>query len=124
MKMLLLLCCGAGLGASARWALSLLLNPLLSQLALGTAFVNCFGSLLIGVLMGAVADFPAISAEWRLFLVTGFLGSFTTFSAFSAEVIEKLMHDKWLNALSIISVHLFGALLCTALGVYLWRAWQ
>ncbi|MGR6980720.1 fluoride efflux transporter CrcB [Testudinibacter sp. P27/CKL/0425] len=121
MKTLLLLCGGASLGAIARWALSLLLNPLLSQIALGTLIANCLGSLLIGVLIGVFISFPAISAEWRLFLVTGFLGSFTTFSAFSGEVIEKLLNDKWLNGIGVIFAHLCGALLCTALGVYLWK---
>ncbi|SMB90621.1 camphor resistance protein CrcB [Pasteurella testudinis DSM 23072] len=121
MNTLLLLCSGASLGATARWLLSLWLNPLFSQIALGTWLANCLGSLLIGVLIGVFVSFPAVSAEWRLFLITGFLGSFTTFSSFSGEVIEKLMSDKWLNGLGVISAHLLGALLCTALGIYLWR---
>lgn len=124
MKTLLLLCSGASLGAISRWALSLPLNPLLSQMALGTFIANCLGSLLMGILIGVFISFPTISAEWRLFLVTGFLGSFTTFSAFSAEVTEKFLDDKWLNGLGIISAHLICALCCTALGIYLWKIWQ
>ncbi|TNG94934.1 fluoride efflux transporter CrcB [Pasteurellaceae bacterium USgator11] len=121
MQTLLLLCGGASLGATARWLLALWLNPLFNQMALGTWLANCLGSLLIGILMGVFLSFPTVSAEWRLFLITGFLGSFTTFSSFSAEVIEKLLSDKWLNGFGVVSAHLLGALLCTTLGFYLWR---
>ena len=121
MKLLLLLCLGASLGATSRWLLALWLNPLLSSMALGTWLANILGCLLIGVLIGVFFSFPAINAEWRLFLVTGFLGSFTTFSSFSGKVVEKLLSDKWLNALGIVSAHLFGGLFCTALGIWLWR---
>ena len=112
---------GAALGATSRYLISLILNPLLSFLAFGTLISNFLGCFLIGLLLAVFAHYPQISAEWRLLLVTGFLGSLTTFSSFSAEVFEYFIAEKWLIAFEIISFHLVGGLLCTALGFYLWK---
>ncbi|PJG83711.1 fluoride efflux transporter CrcB [Caviibacterium pharyngocola] len=119
---LALISLGAALGASARWALGLLLNPLFAFLSFGTLIANYLGCFLIGVLIAVFWQYPHIPSEWRIFWITGFLGSLTTFSSFSAEVVEALLNGKWLAGIGIISLHLFGCLLCTALGVLLWRA--
>lgn len=112
---------GAVLGALGRWGLGLWLNPLLSGIALGTLFANLLGCFFIGVLMAIFWQFPQINELWKPFLITGFLGAFTTFSSFSAEVIELLMSDKWLNGLAVIFAHLVGGLVCTSLGVLIIR---
>ncbi|VEI58612.1 camphor resistance protein CrcB [Pasteurella multocida] len=121
---LLLISLGAALGACSRWGLGLLFNPLFAFLSFGTLIANYVGCFIIGLLIAMFWQFPQISAEWRLFLVTGFLGSLTTFSAFSAEVIENFIQNKWLEAVGIASLHLFGSLLCSALGVFIWRSFQ
>lgn len=82
MQALLFISCGAILGASLRWTIGLLFNPLFSSFAFGTLIANLLGCLIIGVLLGIFWQFPQISSEWRLFLITGFLGSLTTFSSF------------------------------------------
>ncbi|WP_040977090.1 fluoride efflux transporter CrcB [Necropsobacter massiliensis] len=112
---------GAALGAVARWGLSQLLNPLFSLLVFGTLIANYTGCFIIGLLLAAFWQYPQIASAWRLFLVTGFLGGLTTFSSFSAEVVEYFLGAKWLAAFTVMSLHLFGSLLFTALGVLLWR---
>lgn len=112
---------GAAIGATLRWGIGLWLNPFFSVLSFGTLIANYLGCFIIGILLAIFWQFPTIPAEWRLFLVTGFLGSLTTFSSFSAEVVENFLQDKWLFGFGIVALHLLGCLLFTALGVVLWR---
>ncbi len=112
---------GAAFGATLRYLISLFLNPLVSSLALGTLIANYLGCFLIGLLLAIFAHFPSIEPEWKLLLVTGFLGSLTTFSSFSAEVFEYFSSEKWLMGFEIIALHLIGGLACTALGFSLWK---
>lgn len=120
----LLISLGAALGALCRYGLSILLNPLLACFSAGTLVANYLGCLLIGVALAMFWQFPTLSPEWRLFLVTGFLGSLTTFSAFSAEVIENVLQQKWLEAMAVVSLHVLGCLVFTALGVLIWRGFH
>ena len=105
--------CGAAIGAWARWGLSLALN--VNVLPLGTLIANLTGGLLIG---GAMAYFMGVSQqnELRLFVITGFLGGLTTFSAFSAEAFNLLHKQQYAWAAAHISSHVIGSLLMTALG--------
>ncbi|MCI5763959.1 fluoride efflux transporter CrcB [Actinobacillus porcinus] len=116
---LLLISSGAALGASLRWGLGLWLNPLFNTLAFGTLVANYLGCLIIGVFTALFWQFPTISASAKLFLVTGFLGSLTTFSSFSAEVMENMLNGRIAESLGIIGLHLFGCLVCTFIGIYL-----
>ncbi len=108
---------GAALGALLRWGLALWLNPLFAAFAFGTLVANYLGCFIIGIVTALIWQFPQISHEWRLFLITGFLGSLTTFSSFTAEVVEKLFNGQWLNGLEIIFFHLFGCIGFTVLGI-------
>ncbi|MFN0184390.1 MAG: fluoride efflux transporter CrcB [Aquabacterium sp.] len=112
---------GAALGALLRWASAIALNHLVPALPLGTLLVNCLGGLLMGVAL--VGFEPVASATWRLFVVTGFLGGFTTFSAFSAESLLLLQQGQGGGALLHTTAHVLGALACTALGFMLARLW-
>ena len=77
---------GGALGAASRFAVGTLLLKLYSAaFPLGTFLVNVSGSFLIGVLMMWFVNRPAINPNWRLFLVTGILGGYTTFSSFEWE---------------------------------------
>jgi len=105
---------GAGAGALARWGAGLWLNERWAGFPLGTLFVNCLGGLLVGM---ALAGFERAPNELlRLLLVTGFLGGFTTFSAFSVESLIMLQRGQWLLALGHAMAHVAGALACAALG--------
>ena len=74
---------GASVGAWLRWGLSIWLNSVLINLPLGTLLANLGGGYLIGIAVGVFQNYPALSPEWRLLIVTGFLGGLTTFSTFS-----------------------------------------
>ena len=112
---------GAALGACSRWGLSFLLNPIFHQFAFGTLVANYLGCFLMGIASGALLSFPTISNEWRLFFITGFLGSLTTFSSFSGEVIAIFLGQQHLTAIGVICLHLLGCLAFTLLGIFLWR---
>ena len=112
---------GAAIGASLRWGLGLWLNSLFSTLAFGTLVANFIGCFLMGILVAAFWLFPQFSPEWRLFLVTGFLGALTTFSSFSGEVIELFFKEEWVNGLFVLVSHLVGCLIFTVLGIYFFR---
>ena len=112
---------GAAIGASLRWGLGLWLNSLFSSIAFGTLVANFIGCFLMGILVAVFWMFPQFSPEWRLFLVTGFLGALTTFSSFSGEVIEFFFKEEWGNGLFVLVSHLIGCLIFTALGIYFFR---
>ena len=111
---------GAALGALARWGAGLLLNPVWGGFPLGTLGVNCLGGGLIGVAMVWFSRSP--DEFLRALLVTGLLGGFTTFSAFSAESLGLVQRGAWALALLHSAAHLLGALACTALGFAMARA--
>ena len=111
---------GAAVGALLRWGAGLAFNAAWAGFPLGTLLVNCLGGLLIGVAMVWFARSP--DETLRLLLVTGLLGGFTTFSAFSAESLGLLQRGSWGLALLHSAAHLLGALACTALGFAMARA--
>ncbi|MBB1073801.1 fluoride efflux transporter CrcB [Rhodoferax sp. 4810] len=108
---------GAGSGALLRWLLGSLFNPLFPTLPLGTLAANLLGGFLIGVILAWSARHPGLPPEIRLFLITGFLGGLTTFSTFSAEVVNLLSRREWLWGIIAINAHLIGSLTLTAAGL-------
>jgi fluoride exporter len=108
---------GAGCGACLRWALNESLNHRLAALPLGTLAANLIGGYLVGLAVAFFAWRSELSPLWRLLLVTGFLGGLTTFSAFSAEVVEAFARGQPGWALATAAAHLLGALALTALGI-------
>jgi len=112
----LAICIGASLGALARWGLGLWLTPG-GLLPWGTLAANLVGGYLIGVAIAAFQAMPQLDPVWRLLLITGFLGGLTTFSSFSAEVVEFLMAGRYGLALLTAGLHVLGSLGMTVLGL-------
>lgn len=117
MTALVAIAIGAILGAWARWGLSVMLNPMFPTLPVGTLVSNLVGGYVIGVLVQYLGQNPALPPEIRLFAITGFLGSLTTFSTFSAESVGLLTRGDYGWALAHIGTHLGGSLLMTILGI-------
>ena len=114
---LLAISVGASLGAISRWLLGLGLNALFPLLPPGTLVANLLGGYLIGVAVAVFTAYPALSPEWRLLVITGFLGGLTTFSTFSAEVTNLLQQGRLLWACASISAPVGGSLVMTLLGM-------
>jgi fluoride exporter len=108
---------GAAIGALARWALALGLNHLFPALPPGTLLANLVGAYLIGVALAFFAQAPQISPEWRLLVITGFLGGLTTFSTFSAEVVGALQQGRLGWAAATVGTHVLGSLALTLAGL-------
>jgi CrcB protein len=112
---------GAAFGAWLRWGFSVLWNALNPALPYGTLAANLVGGYLIGVAVGFFGNHAQLSPEWRLLVVTGFLGGLTTFSTFSSEVVANLMAGDYGWAAAHLLLHLGGSLALTALGLWSWR---
>lgn len=93
------------LGAVIRYLLSRLYPVRPGHLPGGILIVNVVGSAVAGVILG-LAERAAVSADWRLILVTGFCGGLTTFSTWSVETIELLDGGRWRAALLNVFVTL------------------
>jgi fluoride exporter len=105
---------GGGLGAVARHALSSLLAR--GNFPLGTLLVNVLGSLCIGLIIGALL-LREDAAVWRLFLATGVMGGFTTFSAFALESVMLIQRDAWGAALFYVAASVMGCILACFIGL-------
>ncbi len=113
---LLLVAFGGALGSLARYLLALLLSPKTASLSWpwSTFCVNLIGCLLIGLLSGLWTKNP-ISPEWRLLLITGFLGGFTTFSSFAFESLT-LFQNKPIMMLGYVTASTVFGISLAALG--------
>ncbi|HEX6707411.1 MAG TPA: fluoride efflux transporter CrcB [Albitalea sp.] len=113
---------GAGIGAWLRWWLGGWLNPVFPALPLGTLAANLIGGLLVGIASAVFTHHASLAPEWRLFVITGFLGGLTTFSTFSAEVVTLIGRQEYGWALGAASAHLFGSLVLTGIGIVMANA--
>jgi CrcB protein len=100
---------GGALGAVSRFAIGTLVTRWYSAVfPLGTFLVNVTGSFLIGLLMTLFLNRASVHANWRLFLVTGMLGGYTTFSSFEWETFSALREGA--GAIALLYVMLSVAL--------------
>jgi CrcB protein len=109
---------GAILGAWLRYGLGLWLNPVFATVPLGTLAANLVGGYLVGAAVAVFHINAELPPELKLFFITGFLGALTTFSTFSAEVVHLIQNARYGWAAGAASLHLFGSLLMTGLGIF------
>jgi len=113
---------GAGLGALLRAGFNVLSVGAASVIPLGTLLSNMVGGYLVGLAVAFFGNNPQLSPEWRLLLITGFLGGLTTFSSFSAEVVGLIQRGEFTWALGTALLHLVGSLILTFLGILTYQA--
>ena len=116
-KSMMVISLGASLGAVLRWGLGLGFNALYPSIPPGTWLANMIGGYLVGVAVAFFGQHLALAPEWRLLVITGFLGGLTTFSTFSAEVVTLLQQGRLAWAGAAIGAHVLGSLLMTLLGL-------
>jgi CrcB protein len=116
-KSLLAISVGASLGAMLRWGFGAALNGLFPTLPPGTWLANMLGAYLVGLALAFFGEHAGLAPEWRLLIITGFLGGLTTFSTFSAEVATLIQEGRMVWAGVAISAHVIGSLLMTLLGL-------
>ena len=115
MNSYLLVFVGGGIGASLRHAVNML-----SARGLGTAFpwgtfiINISGSLVMGLIAGYLAFKGGASQPWRLFVMTGILGGYTTFSAFSLDA--ALLYERGEIAAALFYV--LGSVVLSIAGLF------
>ena len=94
---------GGGLGAALRHGVNVLTPRLLGQsFPFATAIENVSGSFVMGILAAWFAFKGDASQGWRLFLTTGILGGYTTFSAFSLDAV--LLYERGATGLAVLYV--------------------
>lgn len=113
---------GGGIGAASRYGLGVMATRLFgSGFPYGTAVANLTGCLLVGFLFEIAERTHLISDSMRLFLITGFLGALTTFSAFALETVHSANSGGLaLSVLNIVLTNTAGLGLVVA-GIYLAR---
>ena len=119
LKILLLIGSGGFVGSVLRYLLSQSVqNKFLSSFPYGTMSVNIIGSLLIGIVYGLVEK-GNLSPEARLFLATGILGGFTTFSAFTLDALNLLQEGLWLESVSYVLLSVVLGVVAAFLGIFI-----
>ena len=114
----LLVAAGGALGAMGRHFCSEVIDGRFPSFPAGTLFVNVVGSFLIGALTAYIVSRGGLQ-NWRLFLVTGVLGGFTTFSSFSLATVKLMQNGLYLSAAVNITASVALCLIMTGLGFYL-----
>ena len=113
---------GAAVGANARYVLGqLVARRFGADFPFGTLIINVTGSLLIGLIFTLLAERLLADTHWRLLLVIGLLGGYTTFSTFSLESIAMLQVGRWVPAFIYIGASVTFSLLGCYVGVMLAR---
>jgi fluoride exporter len=117
----LVIAAGAAVGANLRYAISAwAARQWGTSFPYGTMLINVSGSFAIGLVMVLLSSRLAIGTLWRPLLVTGLLGGFTTFSAFSYETYMLMASGSWptaaLNILGSVGLGLVGMILGVGLG--------
>lgn len=124
MNATLLVMAGGALGAGARYNLGrLLLHWAGPGFPYGTLAANLLGGLLMGVLVGVLARDSVTGESWRLLLGVGLLGGFTTFSAFSLEVMNMIDRGAWGVATGYALLSVIGSVLALFAGLLIMRSW-
>jgi|SRR5690348_2705 len=118
MKIILVIGIGSLLGGICRYLLTLFIqNKLLTTFPLGTLVVNILACFFIGIVYG-LSDRGNVNAEWRLFLATGFLGGFSTFSSFSNETVSLLRDGQLWYAFSYVAGSVITGIAATFAGIF------
>jgi CrcB protein len=106
---------GGGLGASLRHTVNIACTKSFgTAFPYGTFIINISGSIVMGLIAGYLAFKGEATQHWRLFLMTGILGGYTTFSAFSLD--SMLLYER--GALGLAAVYVLGSVVFSIAGLF------
>ena len=110
---------GGGIGALLRYLSTQFINSAFKmQFSFGTIFVNCIGALLIGFLINFF-DLNLLNSKLKILIITGFLGGYTTFSAYSLETVQYFINGNIKYAIMNILINNVLCILFVLFGLWL-----
>jgi fluoride exporter len=119
----LLICLGGAIGTGARYLVATWVTEAFgADFPRGTILINATGSFLIAVVMELAATTGAVPLEVRLFLATGVMGGYTTYSSFNYETLRLAGQGTWLLAAINVALTVLGCLVAGWLGLVAARA--
>jgi CrcB protein len=122
MKLVFIVGLGGGIGSILRYLMQIFVSRQLPVLfPWGTFLVNCSGCFLIGLLYALSTRYSWLTAEWRIFLITGLCGGYTTFSSFSYESISLFKEGAYTYFLLYTVLSVLLGLLATVAGVAIFK---
>jgi fluoride exporter len=122
MFLYLSLMAGGALGTCSRyWMTTWVAKTYPADIAYGTLGVNVLGSFIIGVIFVLIHDKMQIPENLKPFLITGFLGGFTTFSSFSLETVNHILEGQYWQALTYVLLSVVLCVLFCFLGIFITR---
>ncbi|MFI5125182.1 MAG: fluoride efflux transporter CrcB [Chitinophagales bacterium] len=122
MKLVFIVGLGGGMGSMLRYLMQVFVSrhvPILFPW--GTFLVNCSGCFLIGVLYALSARYSWLTVEWRMFLIAGLCGGYTTFSSFSYESISLFRQGAYSYFLMYTVLSVILGLLASVAGVAIFK---
>ena len=122
MKLVFIVGLGGGIGSILRYLMQVFVSRQLPVLfPWGTFLVNCSGCFLIGVLYALSTRYSWLTPEWRMLLITGLCGGYTTFSSFSYESISLFWEGAYTHFLLYTVLSVILGLLATVAGVAIFK---
>jgi len=119
----LMVAMGGAVGSTMRfWAGGYVVSRFGTTFPYGTFAVNCTGSFLIGLVLTLIANHANVNPNWRYLIGVGFIGGYTTFSAFEYETFQSLRDGRMLIAALNVILSVIIGLFCVWLGVAAARA--
>jgi CrcB protein len=113
---------GGGIGALLRYMTTEFIKSIINiKFSVGILFVNCIGALIIGFLTNLFGNI-SVDVKWKLLLITGFLGGYTTFSTYSLETVQHFINGNIKQAFMNILLNNILCIFFVLIGMWLNKA--